>query len=162
MVEPKSNTRWGGWTRFTPNQLAMWGFYAERIRAGGNPIGICELAMVPLALLQIASHIRNSTVLYFIDNSTALHCLVKGSAKDWYMDRAVALVHLISALFELNVHFEYVESGANWADSLSCDIDLDAFAPRHGFMLEELHTRAELYTCAYCKLVAALKKTLGE
>ena len=73
MVEPISNIRWGGWTVFEPHILEAWGYSAERLQAGGHPIAICEAAMVPLALLSVAPYIAGSNVVYFIDNTSALH-----------------------------------------------------------------------------------------
>ena len=99
--------------------------------------------------------------MYFIDNTSALHCLIKGSAKDWHIDRAVAITHLIAALCGLNIHFEFVESAANWADSVSRDLDCDQFAVRHGFQLETVTVPLELYKVSYLKLVTSLKSALG-
>ena len=117
--------------------------------------------MVPLALMHVAPQIQGSEVIFFIDNTSALHSLVKGSSRDWWVDRAVALVHLVAAMHDLYVHVEYVESEANWADSTSRLLDLDPFAMKHGFPLEEVRPDIELYQVSYTKLVQSLKNTLG-
>ena len=161
MVEPATSTQLGGWTTFAPSLLHTWGFSPERLQAGGNPIAMCELAMVPMALLQLGPHIKGAHVLWFIDNSSSLHSLVKGSARDWYMDKAVALTHLNAAWCNLSTHFEYVDSSAIWADSISRNTDLDPFAMEHGFVLAEVRFPVELWSTPYTKLAEAVKKALG-
>ena len=151
----------GAWTVFPPKLLETWGFSRERLQAGGNPIATCEAAMVSLALLHRAPHIKNTRVVFFVDNSSALHCLVKGSSKDWYIDRAVALTHLIAAMFQLDIHFEFVESGANWADSISRELSMDTFSRNNGFAIEDANIPMELYQVSYPKLIASLNNTLG-
>ena len=87
---------------------------------------------------------------------------MKGSSKDWWIERAVALAHLIAAMCGFHIHFEYVDGGANWSDSTSRESDLDPCAHQFGFPLEAVQPNLELYQVTFTKLAQSLKPALGE
>ena len=106
-----------GFVRLTPF-LATLG-YAE----GAACIAECEGAMVPLVLLSFSAIFRHRRVLWLLDNTASLHALVKGNSTNAVQDRTVALVHLLMYGLCCQFFFEYVPSGANFADEVSRDLD---------------------------------------
>ena len=74
----------------------MWG-YCEKKRIKGNPIALCEGGVVPLALLHELNHVSNQRIIWFLDNTTALHSFVKGRAGHATLDRSVSIVKFLQA-----------------------------------------------------------------
>ena len=63
--------------------------------------------------------LRNRDIVYFIDNTSALHSLVKGTSRNEELDRTIQLAHLCSFELQCRLWWEYVPSNQNWADGIS-------------------------------------------
>ena len=97
----------------------MWGYSAEKLAAGGNPIALCEGAMPTLAIAQLAPRLANRRVLWLLDNTAALHSFVRGNSGHSVLDRSIAVTKFYQCHYGIDIWFEYVESEANWADGIS-------------------------------------------
>ena len=78
-----------------------------------------ELIAVFVAMVEVASLIRRSHGLWFIDNVAALMALVKGSSKTSSLDQIAKATQLGCFALEIQSYYEYVESKANWSDEIS-------------------------------------------
>eukprot|EP00971_Amphidinium_carterae_P020761 409458-Amphidinium_carterae.1 len=76
-----------GYTVFTSEHLQAWGYTQKRIAEGGNPIALCEAAMVPLVLHEFGTRFASRRLVFFLDNSASLHSMVKGCAREPVLDR---------------------------------------------------------------------------
>ena len=70
-------------------------------------------------MVEVASLIRHSHGLWFIDNVAALMALVKGSSKTQSLDQIAKATQLGGFALEIQSYYEYVESEANWSDEIS-------------------------------------------
>ena len=60
--------------------------------------------------------------------------MIKGvSGRSMDLDDIVSLTGLRLASNDARIYWEYVESEANWADTLSRDLEYDKFCYKHGF-----------------------------
>ena len=87
-----------GWTIFDEVLLSFWGFpLASRHggKGGKNPIANCEAAVVTATLERELLALAGRQVLWYVDNTTALHGCVKGSGGDVHLDRAIHAVHFM-------------------------------------------------------------------
>ena len=44
----------------------------------------------------------------------------------------------LSAVLQVRIFFEYVESASNWSDGVSRELAQDSYSAQHGFVLKEL------------------------
>ena len=96
-----------------------------------------ELLMVLVALLQLAEHLRGRRGIWFIDNTAALMALVRGRSNSEDLDRLAGLIHAVLFAHRVWMYFEWVESGANWADGVSREGLRDAWHQRQQFRVAE-------------------------
>jgi len=72
--------------------LAVWGYSAEAISAGGNPLAHAEAAAVLFTRWRLRSLLRGKQVLWFVDNTAALRSFVKGMSSNAAISRTVEAV----------------------------------------------------------------------
>ena len=119
LIDTHSGEKVGACFDFGCAFLQAVGFAPEDLAAGGNPIAQCEAAAVVMAAIGEAHRLRERDVLWFVDNTSALHCLVKGGARNAHLARSVHVLHLLSYHLRCRIWFEYVPSGQNWSDGVS-------------------------------------------
>ena len=139
MVDASKEIRLGGFTTILQDILDEWGYPADRLEMGGNPIAICEASMVLLGMVAFAEQMKGRQVLWFVDNTVALHSFVKGSSRCPFVSRTVSLFHFMAFRMNTQVWFEYVRSEANWADGISRELGECQWARSHGFVCKEYH-----------------------
>ena len=76
--------------------------------------------------------------MWYVDNTAALHALVKGRSKHSDLDRMAEVIHLALYTWNIWCYYEWVESCSNWADGISRTFADDDFAARHHFSIREL------------------------
>ena len=92
-----------------------------------------EALPVVSGMIHYAAFLRGRDVVWYIDNASVLAALVKGASSSYDVDRAAAVVALLSAQLQCRVWFEYVESHSNWADQLSRSLVPDEWMVAQGF-----------------------------
>ena len=105
--------------RYSEQTLELWGYGSENRKDCGNPIAICEAAIVLFALWQWKETMRDCDVIWFIDNTVSLHSLVKCGSRCPYICRVVEAVHILMYRLSVYIWFEYVASPDNWADGIT-------------------------------------------
>ena len=100
---------------------------------------IMEVEELPVVvgILEEAARLRGRDVVWFIDNAAVLSALVKGSSRSVDVDRAAAVVSLLSAMLQMRVWFEYIESDANWADFTSRELTVNPWMLQQGYVLRQ-------------------------
>ena len=86
---------------------------------GANPIQCCEAAMIPWVLAFMAAAWRRRQIIWYIDNTSALYSIVKGSWRHAAVNRAIAIAHFFMYKHDNSVRWEFVDSKANWSDGVS-------------------------------------------
>lgn len=79
-------------------------------------IGQCEIAAAAAVYTSLPSLFRDRDVIHWIDNTSAISCLLHGYSGKLDSAKLVNAFHLFMAGLRSRVHFEYVESKANVAD----------------------------------------------
>ena len=79
-------------------------------------IGQCEIAAAVAVYSSLPGLFRDRQVIHWIDNTSAISCLLHGYSGKPDSARLVNAFHLYVAGLRSNIHFEYVESKANVAD----------------------------------------------
>jgi len=79
-------------------------------------IGQCELTAAIATYMSIPDLFKGRDVLHWIDNTSAIACLLHGYSSKPDSARLTNVFHLFNASLRANVYFEYVESKANIAD----------------------------------------------
>ena len=79
-------------------------------------IGQCEIAAAAAVYASLPELARGRDVVHWIDNTSAISCLLHGYSGKPDSARLVNAFHLFNAALRANIHFEYVESKANVAD----------------------------------------------
>ena len=115
--------------------MEVVGFPQSSIIGGANPIAQCEAAMVLSALWDLRSRCKDRQVVWFLDNTSALHSFIKGGSSNEALDRTVQAFHFLSHACRCNVWLEFVPSNSNWSDGISRTGFADGFANEHGFVL---------------------------
>ena len=123
LIAPCLNLSKAAFGHFWESLLSAWGYPLRRRQEGGNCIALCECAVVLFTLWQFRFDLAGRHVLWYVDNTTALHGLCKGIAGNAYMCRMVEAVHVLQLRYICCIWWEYVPSCDNWADGVS----------RHGF-----------------------------
>ena len=151
----QSDRKTGKFVRFDDETLELWGYPKCKLEEGGNPIALCEGGMLPMVMLTEAHRMEHCDVLWFVDNTTALHSVIKGNARNQWLDRSIAIFHFLAFRHDVHVWFEFVDSKSNWADGISRELDKDPFAIKHGYEIGEVSiprdlwkvTAKELWSC---------------
>ena len=94
-----------------------------------------ELMVVLVVTIEMASEVRDSRGLWFIDNSAALMALVHGKSGSQSLDKMAKFIHLANFALKANPYYEYVESKANWSDEISREGLAGKWARDHDFCL---------------------------
>jgi hypothetical protein len=94
-----------------------------------------ELMVVLCSILEMASEVRDSRGIWFIDNSAALMALVHGKSGSSSLDIMARFVHMACFALRANPYYEYVESKSNWSDEISREGLKGAWARNHSFSL---------------------------
>ena len=118
--------------------LSWWNFGPACRHEGKNPIAVCEAAMIPLALSACKGKLWDREVLFFVDNSVALHSMVKGGSNQESVARCAHLVGFYCLKKGCRVWFDFVDSKSNWADSISRRLDKCEFCKRRGISTYEV------------------------
>eukprot|EP00972_Heterocapsa_arctica_P027031 3975900-Heterocapsa_arctica.AAC.1 len=87
-VDTGTGERFGGYCAFDEEILAAFGFTREALGDGANPIQDCEAAMVPITLCTALRKFAGRELLWFLDNTSALHAFVKGSGGSSGVERS--------------------------------------------------------------------------
>jgi hypothetical protein len=106
-------TTWGSF--HVPNWLiATW-------KNRKKQITVTELLVAPVVALscKLRQHIQNRDLLWFIDNSAALSCLVKASSPHQDMASLAMLAQVALHSAQARPWYEWVRSSANLADAPS-------------------------------------------
>ena len=79
-------------------------------------IGVYEVLAAVAAYTSRPRQVAGRDVIHFIDNTGALFGLAKGISRDIDSARLISVFQTVSAAVGVNVWFEFVASGANFAD----------------------------------------------
>ena len=112
---------------------------------GEQKIAQYELLQVLYAVLAYPDRFRNRYGYWFIDNISALMCLVKGKSGVPDMDAITLIIHITLCQLRCSVYFEYVESDANWADGISRDGFRDSWHAEHKFVPASISLPVEIF-----------------
>ncbi len=112
ILDPVSGKRWGFVSIL---QAPLKSSFNDE----STTIAHVELCAVVAAVMHMRSALADRDCLWLIDNSVALACLCKGNSDSAALDMGTAAVHFALAFLRSRIWFEYVESHANWADSVS-------------------------------------------
>ena len=122
-------------------------------------IALVELAAPVTAVFWCKKQFKNRDIVWFIDNSAALSCLVKGGSSSEDMDRGTSAVHLALAEMRARVWWEYVESKANWSDTASRLLFLDPWCLANSFSLDPFKVPEWVWFVEPHQLLGAVKQT---
>ena len=103
---------------------------------GEDGIALVEECAILLALQEDGLSWEGRDLLWFVDNSVVLSTMCKGSSHSPSIDEAAATLHLLLARLRIRAWWEYVESKANWSDTLSRDLK-DDWLLAQGFIIHE-------------------------
>jgi hypothetical protein len=79
-------------------------------------IGQCEILAASAVYTSMPDLFRGREAIHWIDNTSAISCLLHGYSGKLDSALLVNAFHLFNAGLRVRVHFEYVESKANVAD----------------------------------------------
>ena len=94
--------------------------------------------MLPLAMLALPETFRGRSVVWYVDNTSAMASFVKGASANPHLERIVAIFWMSAFLLQSTIWIEWVDSQSNWSDGLSRALAADAFVAEHGFQTEEV------------------------
>ena len=94
--------------------------------------------MLPLAMLALPETFRVRSVVWYVDNTSAMASFVKGASANPHLERIVAIFWMSAFLLQSTIWIEWVDSESNWSDGLSRALAADAFVAEHGFQTEEV------------------------
>jgi hypothetical protein len=142
MLDARTGERHGRCCSIPEDLLQAWG-YGKAVRdAGGNPIAICEAAVIAAAIVAEGEALAGCEVVWFVDNTTALYAFVAGTSANASVERASHIVHFVAYRWNIRIWFEFIDSGGNWADGVSRDLQDDMWARRHRFEVRNLDMTA--------------------
>ena len=138
IYDPVTGHKVGGHLQFQQQLLEAWGYSPAALRAGANPIALCECCMLPITLMNFRNIFAGRDVLWLCDNTTALYSIVKGTARGPQLDCIVAVFHFLLYFLNVRCWLEWVGSNSNYSDGISRELDKDPFSTAHGFELRPM------------------------
>ena len=97
-----------------------------------------EAMAVVVGLMHLSDFFVFRTLVWFVDNSSALGSFLKGHSRDPLLHIFTQLIHRLLFKLDVRVWWEWVETDANWSDGSSrlfaeCD-----WAAKHKFSVREV------------------------
>ena len=88
-------------------------------------------------MVEMATLIRGSHGVWFIDNVAALMALGNGRSNRESLDEITRVAHLLSFGMRAVPYYEYVQSASNWSDEISREGLAGRWAKDRRFELQE-------------------------
>ena len=114
---------WLGFVVYDPQQARFFysdshvpSYILEFFIAKKQKIGQCEILAALMVYTSMPETFRDRDVIHWIDNTSAISCLLHGYSGKVDSALMVNAFHLFNAGLRARIHFEYVESKANVAD----------------------------------------------
>jgi hypothetical protein len=139
LYDSQNGLRWGGWIQFTDRNLSTWDLSMQLIQDGSQPIALCEAAMIPLTMMEWPREMRGRSILWYIDNTSAMASFLKGASRNPHLEKIVGLTWIVACHLQVELWFEWVDSEANWSDSISRKLSDDPVAKQLGFTTAAMH-----------------------
>ena len=133
VLDPEDGTKTAGYLGFREEFLEQWGLSFQALQEGKQPIAKCEAAMILLSLLQWPEVFSGRRVIWYVDNTSAMHSFVKGASADLHLEKIVGLTWILAFHLDCQIWFEWVDSGSNWSDDLSRDLERDQLSRELGY-----------------------------
>ena len=92
--------------------------------------------MIPISFLRWNSLLCRRSVVWYIDNTSAMASFLKGASKNAHLERIVAITWITAYYLKIDIWFEWVDSESNWSDGISRDLGEDDVSSRLGFHTE--------------------------
>ena len=128
-----------GFVAANPESLyPLWG-------PGEQKIAQLELSMVLFALVSRPNSFRSRRGVWYIDNTAALMCLIRGRSDNPDLSRLAQLIHLCVFSFQAWVYWEWIPSKSNWSDAISREGAADDWHQSHRFSTFLAHFPHELW-----------------
>ena len=128
-----------GFVAADPERLySLWG-------PGEKKIAQLELSMVLFALVSRPNSFRSRRGVWYIDNTAALMCLIRGRSDNPDLSRLAQLIHLCLFPFQAWVYWEWIPSKSNWSDAISREGAADDWHQSHMFSTFSAHFPHELW-----------------
>jgi hypothetical protein len=162
MLDARTGDRRGRCCSIPEDLLAAWGYGKAAREAGGNPIAICEAAVIAAAIVAEGKALANCDVVWFVDNTTALYAFVKGTSANACVERASHIVHFVAYRWNIRIWFEFTDSGGNWSDGVSRDLHDDVWAKRHKFEITDLNLSADWWRRGLTELWESMGIGVGD
>ena len=86
---------------------------------GDRKIAQLELSMVLYALLCRPNTFRNRRGVWYIDNTAALMCLIRGRSREPDLECMSHLIHTIFYGLKVWMYWEWIPSKSSWSDAIS-------------------------------------------
>ena len=118
-------------------ELARLGTGMQCIAEGKQPIAKCECAMLPALLLFDREKARGRSAIWCVDNTAALHSVVKGASSEAIMEDMVSRFWLMAYKLQMKPWVEYIDSGANWSDGIGRSFGKDTFVAEQRFQVRQ-------------------------
>ncbi len=77
-------------------------------------------------------------MVWYVDNTAAMSSFVKSASSNLHLERMAGLFWILACHLDLQVWFEWVDSGSNWSDGVSLDLTNDILAAELGFSLQQM------------------------
>ena len=104
--------------------------------------------MPPIFMIMEKERLWGRQLLWFLDNTVALFCFIKGCSGNHAVERAVQAFHTAAYATQTNAWFEFVPSAQNWADGISREGREDPFWQENGFSFREVQVPTALWRCS--------------
>ena len=87
--------------------------------------------MLPLTAMAMPQLFRGRTIVWYVDNTSAMASFVKGASKNEHLERIVVVFWFCVFHLDAQVWIEWVDSGGR-------EFERDPFIARHGFLVEKI------------------------
>ena len=151
----------GFFSVFEDDQLGLLCTSMEAIAGGSQPIALCEAAMLPHAALAWADTLRGRSVIWYCDNTNAMHAFVKGASCNATLERLVFIFWVLMFNLDCQVWIEWVDSDSNWSDGISREFDADEWIKKHNFPAVPVELDMEWWLCDYTDVWRAARALVG-
>jgi len=113
-----------------------------------------EMLQVIMALLCFPTEFKGKSGVWYIDNTASLFALCKGRSLSSDLDKMAAMVHGLLFAYQCTMYFEWVESEANWTDSISRLGHGNKFHRQNGFRVHDAEVPLLLWKLPWTAFLA--------
>ena len=122
----------------------------------------CARSTLLHCLLVLRHRLAGRNVVWFCDNTNALHCFIRCTSANVTLERVINVMWLLSFHCHAHVWIGWIDSVANWKGGISRQLGTDQWMLRHQFTAKEVPMEMGWWSSELPELMSRAESAMGD